>query len=734
MYRTLILLLLLCNVLKANEKVTLQLDWLHQFQFAGYYVAKEKGYYQNKGLDVSIKEFDFSTNLLMHVLDNESAYAVGKSSLLIDRITDKNIVALAAIYQHSPMVLLTRKDSGIDNPKDLYKKKVMLTPDARLAVAINSMISSQGVKLSDVNFIPHSFKLDDLINGHTDAMGCYLSNEPYILKKKNIDFNILNPRDYGFDFYGGILFTSEQEVLNHPQRVRDFYEASLQGWHYAFSHIVETAKLIKNKYNSQNKSLESLIYEGRVLSNLAEFNKGNLGTLSYKKYEEILKIYSLLGYEHSPTILNKFIYNPNTIILTPKEKEYLKNTTVLYQTSMIKPFTIDNKSGLEFEYLNLIKELIPIKIKFVNQENNNYDMKLAFSKKPNVLLSQSMTQYPFAIVTKSDINYIQSLKNLNGKKVAILKNSIFDIYFKTNYPNIDFIVLEEVEKACDLLDKEYVFAVLESMPIMLEHIAQTSHKKIKISGMTKLKHDIQFEMHEPILESIINKTIAQIEQNKIDTFNAIYLAPKQQAKQQNNTLAFKIILPIIIILVIILFFNRRLSKESKKREALEQSVQKISSTDALTNIHNRKMSITLFENSIEISKRYKRPLSIILFDIDDFKLINENYSYEVGDQVLKELVTLIQTNIRSTDIFGRWEGEEFLLILPESNSSQAQTTAEHLKELVYNYDFEKLKTYITCSFAVVEYQINDDSNDTIMRASKLLENIKNNNKNSVKVG
>ncbi len=91
------------------EKVSLQLDWLHQFQFAGYYIAKEKGFYQDEELDVTIKEFDFNINLINDVLKQKSEYAVGKSSLIIDKLEGKDIVLLSAIYQSSPMVLLSLK-------------------------------------------------------------------------------------------------------------------------------------------------------------------------------------------------------------------------------------------------------------------------------------------------------------------------------------------------------------------------------------------------------------------------------------------------------------------------------------------------------------------------------------------------------------------------------------------------------------------------------------------------
>eukprot|EP01029_Cantina_marsupialis_P008881 TRINITY_DN208160_c0_g1_i1.p1 TRINITY_DN208160_c0_g1~~TRINITY_DN208160_c0_g1_i1.p1 ORF type:complete len:199 (-),score=15.32 TRINITY_DN208160_c0_g1_i1:46-642(-) len=170
---------------KELEKVSIELDWLHQFQFAGYYIAKEKGYYENEGIDVDIKEYTFNTDVVKNVLNKRSTYGIGKSSLIIDRLDNKKVVLLNAIYQSSPMVLLTLKESNISSPSELINKKVMLTPDARSAASINSMIISQGLKLSDIKFQKHSFNLDDLINKKTDAMGCYLSKRRKKHKKKN---------------------------------------------------------------------------------------------------------------------------------------------------------------------------------------------------------------------------------------------------------------------------------------------------------------------------------------------------------------------------------------------------------------------------------------------------------------------------------------------------------------------------------------------------------------------
>lgn len=135
-----------------------------------------------------------------------------------------------------------------------------MTNDAKESASIKAMIVSQGLDLEQINIQKHSFNLDDLINGKTDAMSCYLSNEPYLLKQKNLKFNLINPHDYNFDFYEGILFTSQNELEKYPSRVHNFNQASIKGWEYAFNNIEESAKIIYEKYNSQNKSLDSLIY------------------------------------------------------------------------------------------------------------------------------------------------------------------------------------------------------------------------------------------------------------------------------------------------------------------------------------------------------------------------------------------------------------------------------------------------------------------------------------------
>lgn len=307
--RVLAFFALFLSTLYANhalEPISLQLTWLHQFQSAGFYVAKEKGFYADHNLDLTIKEYHNGVNVVDDVLKGASVYGIGRSSLIIDRSKKKPVVALMALFQHSPSVLISTNPT-IKTPKDLFQRSIMMTSDESSSVAIFSMLLSHGVNKNDLFLQNHSFNIEDLIQHNTDAMACYISNEPFRLSKRLIPHTIFNPQEYGFDFYGDILFTSEEELKTHPERAKNFYTATKRGWEWAFDNIEETAKLIYEKYNTQNKSLEELIYEGKTLKTLAFDEDKPFGVLEEKKFEEIGAFYKISGLLNNGLNLKGFI-------------------------------------------------------------------------------------------------------------------------------------------------------------------------------------------------------------------------------------------------------------------------------------------------------------------------------------------------------------------------------------------------------------------------------------------
>lgn len=302
----LLIVILYQSLFAHTTTVSLQLSWLHQFQFAGYYMAIEKGYYKNAGIDLVIREYSKEN------IKQKSDFYISRSNILIDKINGKDIIALGASFQHSPLVLLALKSSNINKPQDLIGKKIMITDDAATSAAIMAMMRSKKLEITKIKLLPHTFHLQDLIDKKTDVMASYISNEPIRLTKQNIAYTILDPKDYGFDFYDDILTTSLKYEKEHPQLTKDFYEATLKGWEYAYNHIEESAKVIFLKYNHQKKTLDKLIKEGEVLKTLAYDKEGKIGTLDPIKLSEMASVFKIMGFVERDFIPKDSIYKYNS--------------------------------------------------------------------------------------------------------------------------------------------------------------------------------------------------------------------------------------------------------------------------------------------------------------------------------------------------------------------------------------------------------------------------------------
>ncbi len=744
-----LIILLFTIPLKANNKVVLQLDWLHQFQFAGYYIAKQKGYYLENGIDLTIKEFNKNTKLINDTLDNSAQYTVGKSSLIIDKLNNKKIVLLAAIYQNSPMVLLTLKNSKIDTIEELIDKKVMLTSDARVAANITSMIKSQGVNIDDIDFIPHSFKLKDLINGKTDAMGCYLSNEPFLLKKKNIEFNIFNPADYGFNFYGGILFTSQDELKKHPKRVKNFYDATLKGWKYAFENIEETAKLIYDNYNTQNKSLESLIYEGEVLKKLAYQNNQKLGHINKKRVDGIKRLYLLLGLAKNHKInYDEFIYNDNTFMFNKSEKNYIKDNPISVLTTLDKkPYSYETNKlqGIEIDLINLFRDKFNSKINIIEKpknvdilksiQTNSKFINFHYNENFNTekIYTNVITKLKNGIVTSTNTRYIQDIELLENKTLLVLKDKTIYNKLKRTYPNLLFVYSNDYDNALKQVNKKKAFAVIGNLSILSHKLVDNNLDKLKISGTIPFESNLRFELdkRDERLRDILNKAIKRIEQNEIKRIKNKYkLVLYKEVK--DYTWIYKYLLPLVILILISLFTNNRMRKEIKRRKVTENRLIDNANKDSLTKVSNRRKIEKVMSKLVKEAKENQGfEFSIIFLDIDDFKYINDTFGHSIGDDILVKFANIISLSIRKSDYIARWGGEEFIIILPNTNSENAYKLALNLKDLINNKDFGISKE-ITSSFGISQYCKGDTKTEIIKRADEAMYYIKRNGKNNIK--
>ncbi len=284
------------------ETVSLQLRWFHKFQFAGYYAAVEKGFYAEEGLDVKLKNFDPEKGRHKPVFTGEVDYGISDATLLKFRKEGQPVVLLSQIFQYSPLVLLTSKESGIISPKMLEGKKVMYV-DVQASAMFNHTLGNA----EKVQQIPHSYNYNDIFTGKVDAMAAYISDQPFKLWQEGKKFNIINPRDYGINFYGDNLFTTENEIINHPRRAEKMIRATIKGWKYAHDHPDEIIDLIISKYDP-NLSRPQLEYEAGMIYMMIQPDLVNLGKIDTAKYKSIAEEYLRLKMTNSGEVPDGFIY------------------------------------------------------------------------------------------------------------------------------------------------------------------------------------------------------------------------------------------------------------------------------------------------------------------------------------------------------------------------------------------------------------------------------------------
>ena len=184
-------------------------------------------------------------------------------------------------------------------------------------------------------------------------------------------------------------------------------------------------------------------------------------------------------------------------------------------------------------------------------------------------------------------------------------------------------------------------------------------------------------------------------------------------------------------LCFIILNSERLQEDLLKAQI---ELEKLATTDYLTGINNNRHFFEMSEDEINRARRFEHPLSVIMFDIDHFKKVNDNYGHAIGDKVLTKVADICRNNLRSVDVLGRLGGEEFGILLPNTSKENALTVAESLREKIESIKIENLEDgfRITASFGVSELIDQDKQiKPALIRADEALYKAKENGRNSV---
>lgn len=296
---------------ESNRDVILMLKWNHQFQFAGYYAALKNGYYKEEGLNVTLLENNTNRPTADLVVNGDADYGVGASELVISRCEGKPVVVLAVIFQHSPLALISRYDSNLRYLSDYIGKTVMSTTSDRNE--INLMFKKEGISPDKIHYVDQEYSIDAMINHRVDASANFITMQPNQMLQAGVEPRIIRPVDYGIDFYGDALFTTEKEISVNPGRVEQLTRATLKGWNYAMSHQEEIIDYILSLPNVQKRGItrEQLQYESRKLEEAIQPQLIEIGQINPHRWEKMAQMFASQGIIKSDWSLEGFIYDPN---------------------------------------------------------------------------------------------------------------------------------------------------------------------------------------------------------------------------------------------------------------------------------------------------------------------------------------------------------------------------------------------------------------------------------------
>ena len=295
--------------------VTLQLNWHHGYVFAGYYAAKEMGFYAARGLDVHIIEQTHFEDPVQEVLSGRADFGVAKSRLVADYAQGDPVVALAAIMQKNNLVLLSRRGDGPTTAQGLAGKRICYV-SLRELHEVQAMLLAEGVEPDEVHFVfPEPLTADPfdaLANGDIDVLACFLTDLPARYADYRAHFNVIRPSAYGVEFYGDCLFTHRSLVDADPELVEAFREATLTGWRFALVHVQATARVIQQHW-CPDRTVEDLVREAELLEMSVRSRTVTIGRMNEGRWQHIVDAYRELGLIEGAANLDGFIYTPPRI-------------------------------------------------------------------------------------------------------------------------------------------------------------------------------------------------------------------------------------------------------------------------------------------------------------------------------------------------------------------------------------------------------------------------------------
>jgi ABC-type nitrate/sulfonate/bicarbonate transport system substrate-binding protein len=269
------------------QPVTLQLNWFHEAEFVGYYVAEAKGFYDDRHLDVTIAEGGPGAPATDALLSGAATFAVTSFAEQRDLVTQgKPVVAVMAVFQIPPLVIFSLAQSGINEPADLVGKRVGTTTNYWKKV-LRQTLTAAGVDptgVAEVDVEPDQMQL--LYDGTVDAWLGYAQDEPIRAQLAGRPVKSIYPADFGVGGYEGLLITLQDTVDKSSDVVKRFVQATYDGWRYAVEHADEAAEILVTWAPDNGVEFQKLAV--RAVAPLVDVAQVPLGWIDARRWQQLM--------------------------------------------------------------------------------------------------------------------------------------------------------------------------------------------------------------------------------------------------------------------------------------------------------------------------------------------------------------------------------------------------------------------------------------------------------------
>lgn len=749
--RTFFLIIIMITSLMGQnslQKVSIQLDWKYQFEFAGFIAAKEKGFYRDAGLDVNLREYRDGIDIGADVLAGKATYGVYNSSLMVEDGYIKPIVLMGTYFQHSPLIFVAHK--GIKTPADMIGKTIMGTTYERKYSSLALLLNHFNISPKNTKFVDHTFNIQQFIEGKVDVMSAFRSNELYELDRTGVEYEIIDPAQYGFMISAVNLFTSPTEAIKHTDRTQRFIDATNRGWKYALDHPNEMIDILLHKYGAQ-KSRGALQYEAQVIKQLMMTDFYPIGEVNSELTVRTFKQLIQTGALKEDQKLGRYMFKDiaanshEKIKFSGTEKEYLLGKKKIAMCVDPEWYPLEairggKHIGIAADVMGVFEKKLGIPIELVPTTSWSQSLLYTQQRKCDILslassaparlkyinFTSTYLSIPYVMVTTNEKPFTEDIASLRKEKIGIVKGYSTISMVKAHYPSLHIVEVKSINEGLRKVENGELYGYIDNLIVVSSYIQKEYTGILKVSSRLEEKDELSVGVRndEPLLYSVFEKMVKNLDAAVMQSIYNRWVSTVEEVSWIDRGVVWK-------FLLIILIFGSAFTWRYMVLNRYNKSLLALSITDKLTGLYNRqKTDIILMNEQKKVNRYIDHHCALMMIDVDNFKAINDAAGHQAGDRVLHSLANIMRTSLRNTDILGRWGGEEFIAILPHTTSGEAMVVAENLRCKVEEFAFG-VGHSVTISIGVGEFDQDETVHECVGRVDSALYMAKEGGRNKV---